>query len=158
MCAPQKVKCRLQIIAGRDTKLQDLLVRVSSEALRSSEQFRQLMSSVSPSDLQSDCRCFMARSRFLPHTPLILVVPPLARRQVPQLIRYRARGVARPEVQKIVLVEAEHAAIDYYYWTADAAWDTTIFRTGVHHFHVDGKLVHHSHMHGAVDCSCSHPN
>lgn len=75
---------------------------------------------------------------------MILVVHPLARWQVPQLIWYR--GVTRPEVRKIVLVESEHAVVDYYYWTADAVWDTTVFRAGAHHFQVDEKLVHSSHV------------
>ena len=134
----------VQIVAGRGTKLRDLLVRVPVEALSSPEKFRELMSSVLPSDLRFDCRCFMARVRLVNHAPLILAVHPLARRQVPQLIWYR--GVTRPDVRKIVLVEAEHTVVDYYYSTTHAVWDTNVFRAGAHHFQADERLVHHSYV------------
>ena len=106
--------------------------------------FRRLMSRYVSPDITSQCRCFLARFRFLDDVPLLIAVRQLVARQVPQLVWFRS--LVQAEVKKIVLVESSNLAIDYYYKVVDRALMRYIFQPGTYHFRVDGALVHHHHV------------
>lgn len=95
----------VQIISGQDAQLKDVMVRVRSEELRQAEQFRLLMQRFVASALQEQCRCFLARFRFVQDVPLIIAVQQLRGRQVPQLIWYRS--IDKPAVKRRCWLRAE---------------------------------------------------
>ena len=131
----------IQIVSGKGWSLKDTLVRVSHSDLQNAEVFRRLMRSYVTPDMYTQCRCFLARFRFLDDVPLLIAVRQLVARQVPQLVWFRS--LMHVETKKIVLVESSNLAMDYYYKVVDRAVAQTFFQPSTYHFRADGTLVHH---------------
>lgn len=101
----------IQVIAGTSFELEDALWSCKPGDVQTAASFANWLTERQPASFRHEGRSFLARVNLIVNTPLILMVPQLIGRQVPQLVLYQSLYAWTR--MKMVMVESTVLAVDH---------------------------------------------